>query len=95
MHKICTAAVAATIFISPAFAHDNERGERGDYGRDFLRDSGHHFHPAPAPIAGASLPVLAVGYGVYWLVRRRRKANGHRGSDALGPKNQPHQPTTN
>jgi hypothetical protein len=28
---------------------------------------------APGPIAGAGLPVLAVGYGVYWLIRRRRK----------------------
>jgi hypothetical protein len=27
-------------------------------------------HGAPGPIAGAGLPVLAVGYGVYWLVRR-------------------------
>jgi hypothetical protein len=31
-------------------------------------------HPAPAPIAGAGLPVLAVGFGVYWLIRRRRRA---------------------
>jgi hypothetical protein len=31
--------------------------------------------PAPGPIAGAGLPVLAVGYGVYWLIRRRRKAD--------------------
>jgi hypothetical protein len=30
--------------------------------------------PAPGPIAGAGLPVLAVGFGVYWLIRRRRKA---------------------
>jgi hypothetical protein len=37
------------------------------------KDGGHH--AAPGPIAGASLPVLAVGYGVYWLVRRRRKSN--------------------
>jgi hypothetical protein len=71
MHKVITAIVAATFFISPAFADD---GGGGDYGRDFYRDSGgDHFHPAPGPIAGASLPVLAVGFGVYWLVRRRRK----------------------
>ena len=32
------------------------------------------YHGAPGPVVGASLPVLAVGAGVYWLVRRRRKA---------------------
>jgi hypothetical protein len=74
MRKICTAIVASTILISPAFAHDDRRGDDNDHG--------HHFHAAPGPIAGAGLPVLAVGYGVYWLVRRRRKANGPRGSDA-------------
>ena len=28
----------------------------------------------PGPIAGAGLPVLAAGYGIYWLVRRRRNS---------------------
>jgi hypothetical protein len=28
---------------------------------------------APGPIAGAGLPILAVGFGVYWLVKRRRR----------------------
>jgi hypothetical protein len=32
-------------------------------------------HAAPGPIAGAGLPALAVGSGVYWLIRRRRKAD--------------------
>ncbi|MFO1108736.1 MAG: hypothetical protein U1E61_06110 [Bradyrhizobium sp.] len=29
---------------------------------------------APAPLIGASIPGLALGYGAYWLIRRRRKA---------------------
>jgi hypothetical protein len=32
-------------------------------------------HGAPGPIAGAGLPVIAIGYGVYLLVKRRRRAN--------------------
>jgi hypothetical protein len=28
---------------------------------------------APGPVLGAGLPVLAIGYGVYWLVKRRRR----------------------
>jgi hypothetical protein len=67
MHNVRTAIVVSAILISPAFAHDNQREGDNDHGR--------HFHGAPGPIAGAGLPVLAVGYGVYWLVRRRRKAN--------------------
>ena len=27
---------------------------------------------APMPLIGASIPGLAIGYGVYWLLRRRR-----------------------
>jgi hypothetical protein len=30
---------------------------------------------APGPIAGAGLPFFAVGFGVFWLVKRRRKAD--------------------
>jgi hypothetical protein len=76
MHKICTAIVASTIFVSSAFADDHHRGDDNDRGP--------HFRGAPGPIAGGSLPVLAVGYGVYWLVRRRRKANGAAGSHPAG-----------
>jgi hypothetical protein len=35
------------------------------------RDGG--LHGAPGPMMGAGLPVLAVGYGVYWLAKRRRR----------------------
>jgi hypothetical protein len=37
--------------------------------------SGGTVHGVPGPLVGAGLPFIAVGYGVYWLVRRRRKAN--------------------
>jgi hypothetical protein len=37
---------------------------------------------APGPIAGAGLPVLAVGFGVYWLIRRRKAKQGLFGESA-------------
>jgi hypothetical protein len=33
-------------------------------------------HPAPGPIIGAGLPILAIGFGAYWLAGRfRRKSD--------------------
>jgi hypothetical protein len=34
------------------------------------------YHGAPGPVLGAGLPGLAIGigYGIYWLRKRRRKA---------------------
>ena len=59
----------------PALA-DRDDGKRwgdGD-GKRWGDGGGRSVHGAPGPIAGAGLPILAVGYGVYWLVRCRRKA---------------------
>ena len=30
-------------------------------------------HGVPGPIAGAGLPFLLGGYGVYWIIKRRRR----------------------
>lgn len=67
MKNILAAIVASTILISPAFAQNNQGGNNNSQGGGY--------HAAPGPIVGASLPVLAVGFGVYWLVWRRRKPN--------------------
>jgi hypothetical protein len=69
--------VAQFSFGMAALADDHDHYRWGD--RDHDGDRGHGdrdrgVHGAPGPIAGAGLPVLAVGYGVYWLVRCRRKA---------------------
>ena len=55
-----------------ALADDHDSDWWG--GRDHHGYGDHGVHGAPGPIAGAGLPILAVGYGVYWLIRRRRKA---------------------
>ena len=31
-----------------------------------------HIKGAPGPLAGAGLPVILIGGGIYWLVRRKR-----------------------
>jgi hypothetical protein len=57
MTKTFITAVVLTLLASPALA---------------CNGGGNSVQGAPGPIAGAGLPILAVGYGVYWLVKRRR-----------------------
>jgi hypothetical protein len=69
MKTIFTAVVLSAISISPVLAGGgNDQGQNGN-GQG--QNGGHH--AAPGPIAGAGLPFIAVGYGVYWLVKRRRR----------------------
>jgi LPXTG-motif cell wall-anchored protein len=36
-------------------------------------DDGGGWHGAPGPLMGAGLPVLLIGGGIYWIVRRKKK----------------------
>ena len=48
----------------PALAKDkDDKGDKGDKGTK----------GAPGPLAGASLPFLLIGGGIYWVVRRRKQ----------------------
>jgi opacity protein-like surface antigen len=70
MKGILTAVVLVVGLSSAAFAkNQNGQGGNGQGG-----NGGNGTRGAPAPLIGAGLPGLAVGigYGVYWLVRRRR-----------------------
>lgn len=63
---------AGTVLYSGYVSPDNWVYQGGDFlNTHDYKDGG--VHGAPGPIAGAGLPVLALGYGAYWLVKRRRR----------------------
>jgi hypothetical protein len=65
---LSAAALALALTVSPPIAQACNGGGRCD-------NAPVHIKGAPGPIAGAGLPILAIGYGVYWLVKRRRKVD--------------------
>ena len=68
MRKLLVASALLAAFCVPALAQ-NQNGQ----GQNNNNQGGSGYHGAPGPIAGAGLPILAVGYGAYWLVRRYRR----------------------
>jgi len=66
---VALTASAGTVYYNGVLSPDNWVYQGGGK----WKDGG--YHAAPGPVAGASLPVLAVGFGVYWLARRRRNSS--------------------
>jgi hypothetical protein len=65
-------ATVGTILYSGSVSSHNWVYEGGSaFSTINYKDGG--VHAAPGPIVGAGLPALAVGYGVYWLTKRRRR----------------------
>jgi hypothetical protein len=62
---LIAAAILLAINMSPAMAQNGEGGN-GNCTANCPRG-------APGPVMGAGLPVLAIGFGVYSLVKRRRE----------------------
>ena len=50
-------------------------GNGNDQGQN-NNNQGGGVHGAPGPVAGAGLPVILIGGGIYWLVRRRKGLAG-------------------
>jgi hypothetical protein len=75
MKKLIAASALVATLCLPAFADGNKNGWNNPNNPHYSGGSGNTVHGAPGPIAGAGLPIIAVGYGVYWLVRRRRRIN--------------------
>jgi hypothetical protein len=63
---------AGTVLYSGIVSPDNWIYQGGSVGNpQNYKDGG--IHGAPGPVAGAGLPILAIGYGVYWFFKRRRR----------------------
>ena len=69
MRKVFLSSVFAFVMLSPVLACNGGGNCPNAPGHNKVAD----MHGVPGPIAGAGLPILAVGYGIYWLVKRRRK----------------------
>lgn len=72
MIKILISLLIAFFAAAGSFVAYQASGAKQPHGGS---PTGGGIHGAPGPLAGAGLPVVAVGYGVYWLVRRRREGN--------------------
>jgi hypothetical protein len=68
MKKLTVASAILAALALPALADPGNGNKNG-----WNNPNNPHYYGAPGPIAGAGLPILAVGYGAYWLVRRYRR----------------------
>jgi hypothetical protein len=72
MKKLTVASAILAAIVVPALADPGNGNKNG-----WDNPNNPHYRDAPGPIAGAGLPILAVGYGVYWLARRYRRRSGN------------------
>ena len=76
MKAIAASVVLSMLVLSPALA--NPGGvPNGGVGNGNGNGNQSHVQGAPGPLVGAGIPALVIGlgYGAYWLVRRRRNAS--------------------
>jgi hypothetical protein len=70
MRQFIMAAILLAAASTSALAGNGQGGNNNNQG-------GGSYHGTPGPLIGAGPVglVIGVGYGLYWLVRRRRKAS--------------------
>ena len=58
----------------PALAKNDHNNGNGQSNNGNGQAKG-HTRGAPGPLMGASLPVILIGGGIYWLVRRKKRVS--------------------
>jgi hypothetical protein len=73
MKRILTSVVLTIGLLSSAFAQGQNNNNNGNNNNGNNNNGNNGSVGAPAPLIGAGLPGLAIGigYGIYWLRRRR------------------------
>ena len=68
MKAVLALPMALLLALSVPALAKNDKGNQGNG-----NGNGGNVRGAPGPLAGAGLPVLLIGGGIYWIVRRRKK----------------------
>ena len=68
LKKLIVASAVLTALSIPALADPGTGNKIG------WNNPNNPHHTVPGPLVGAGLPFIAVAYGAYWLIRRRRRA---------------------
>ena len=71
MKKLVLLSALFAALCVPALAGNQGGNNQGGNNQGGNSQGGGH-HGVPVPMAGAGLPIIAAGYGVYWLMRRRK-----------------------
>ena len=69
MKSLLLSFVLFTALCLPGLAGNGQ----GQNGNGQGQNGNGNVYDVPGPIAAAGLPVIAVDFGVYWLIKRRRR----------------------
>jgi hypothetical protein len=75
MKTVLALPMALLLALSVPALAKNDKGNQGNG-----NGNGGNVRGAPGPLVGAGLPVILIGGGIYWIVRRQKQKKSRLGS---------------
>jgi hypothetical protein len=75
MKAVLALPMALLLALSVPALAKNDKGNQGNG-----NGNGGNVRGAPGPLVGAGLPVILIGGGIYWIVRRQKQKKSRLGS---------------